>query len=106
MIFFDEIGLCEILDKKPLKIINFKFEYELKQEYLSFIGISNSTLDASKMNRGFTLSVPELHEDLDVIQETSEKIVLSINPLLWRSPFQKLLKHYIIHIGIIKKIGK
>ena len=92
LIFFDEIGLCEISEKKPLKILNFKFEYECKKEYLSFVGISNWILDASKMNRGFTLSVPELHQSLDDIQETCEKIVKSINPKLWRQPYQSIFE--------------
>jgi hypothetical protein len=59
LIFFDEIGLCEISDKKPLKILNFKFETENNNnndndnynKYISFIGISNWILDAAKMNR-------------------------------------------------------
>ena len=92
LIFFDEIGLCEISDKKPLKILNFKFEYESKQDNLSFIGISNWILDASKMNRGFTLCVPELHENLDDMEETCKKIVLSINPILWSKPYDKIFK--------------
>ena len=83
-IFFEEIGLCEMSDKNPLKILNFKLEYDNKKENTSFIGISNWALDASKMNRGFTLSVPELHEIKEDLEETCQKIVTSINPDLWK----------------------
>lgn len=92
LIFFDEFGLCEISDKKPLNILNFKFEYESKHDHLSFIGISNWALGASIMNRGFTLSVPELHENLDDIKETCGKIVKSINPNLWKPPYQQIFE--------------
>ena len=61
LIFFDEIGLCQVSNNNSLKILNFKFEYEQKKENVAFIGISNWILDASKMNRGFNLSVPEIH---------------------------------------------
>ena len=84
-IFFEEIGLCEMSDKNPLKILNFKLEYDNKKDNTAFIGISNWALDASKMNRGFTLSVPELHENIDDLQETCQKIVTSINPDLWKN---------------------
>ena len=101
LILFDEIGLCEISDKKPLKVLNFKLESEtsvIKEEkekkYLSFIGISNWTLDASKMNRGFTLSVPELHDSLDDLEETCKEIVKSINKDLWneQKKYMKIFK--------------
>ena len=92
MIFFDEIGLCEVSDNKPLKILNFKFEYESKVDHLSFIGISNWVLDAAKMNRGFTLSVPELHENVQDIHETCEKLVKSINPYLFEDKYKKIFE--------------
>lgn len=37
------------------------------KNYLCFIGISNWVLDAAKKIRGFTLSVPELHEKYQFI---------------------------------------
>jgi len=46
---------------------------------LSFVGISNWSLDAAKMNRGFTLSVPEIHEKKNDTDKTCEDIVKSIN---------------------------
>jgi len=52
------------------------------------------------MNRGFTLSVPELHENIDDMNETCEQIVKSINPYLWKEQekykqvFESLYKSY------------
>ena len=37
------------------------------------------------MNRGFTLSVPELHDNIGDIEETYEEIGKSINPDLWNN---------------------
>ena len=58
------------------------------------------------MNRGFILSVPELHENIDDMKETCEQIVKSINPYFWKDQekYKKNLKVYIIHIMIIKAI--
>jgi hypothetical protein len=61
------------------------FNHKEKIIYLSFIGISNWILDAAKMNRGFTLSVPELHDNIGDIEETYEEIGKSINPDLWNN---------------------
>ena len=98
-IFFDEIGLCEISEKKPLKVLNFKFEYENKEDYLSFVGISNWSLDAAKMNRGFFISVPELYELDEDAEETCQKIVKNIDSNLWeensKNIFIPLYKAYI-----------
>ena len=56
VILFDEMGLAEISPLNPLKVIH--SELDGKQE-ISFVGISNWTLDASKMNRAIHLSVQE-----------------------------------------------
>ena len=105
-IFFDEIGLCEVSDKKPLKILNFKFEYENKKKYLSFIGASNWNLDASKMNRGFTLLVPELHENKEDVDETCKKIVINISPNLWTEETQKIFEALVLSYIKYKKYLK
>ena len=109
LIFFDEIGLCEISDSKPLKILNFKFEYESKKKYLSFIGISNWILDAAKLNRGFTLSVPELHQIEEDVEDTCKEIVESINKYLfddkkqYKKIFIALYKSYIQYKKLLEK---
>ena len=71
MIYFDEMGLAEISPNNPLKVIHSQLEYEKEEEKLAFVGISNWTLDASKMNRGIYLAVPE-HDEKDCIETAIE----------------------------------
>ena len=47
-VYIDEIGLAEISPYNPLKVLHGLLEYPK----VAFVGISNWTLDASKMNRG------------------------------------------------------
>ena len=63
VIFFDEMGLAEISDNNPLKVIHSELEYDEQRTKVAFVGISNWSLDASKMNRGIYLSIPEPGED-------------------------------------------
>ena len=56
MIYFDEMGLAEISPNNPLKVIHSQLEYDENEDKVAFIGISNWTLDASKMNRGIYLA--------------------------------------------------
>ena len=83
MLFFDEMGLAEKSLNNPLKIlhseleenndtINFNNDKEKIDKKIAFIGISNYYLDASKMNRGILLSIPEMEES-DLI-ETAKNI--------------------------------
>ena len=60
VILFDELGLAEISPNNPLKVIH--SELDDKNE-VGFVGISNWTLDASKMNRGIHLSIQEPDEN-------------------------------------------
>lgn len=61
--FFDEIGLAEISPNNPLKVLHDLLEEEDLQ--VAFLGISNWTLDASKMNRAVYLARWDLdREDL------------------------------------------
>ncbi len=62
MIYFDEMGLAEISPNNPLKVIHSQLEYDENEEKVAFVGVSNWTLDASKMNRGIYLSIPEPKE--------------------------------------------
>ena len=61
MIFFDEMGLAEHSPNNPLKVIHSELEYDLNEgdKKIAFVGISNWALDASKMNRGIYLSIPD-----------------------------------------------
>ena len=86
-IFFDEMGLAEISENNPLKILHSYLEMkedknekeatqiELKKISVSFVGISNWELDASKQNRGIFISRPNLGEK-DLI-ETAKTITQS-----------------------------
>lgn len=47
LIVIDEIGLAELSPYNPLKVLHSRLEPPM----VAFIGISNWTLDASKMNR-------------------------------------------------------
>ena len=61
MIYFDEMGLAEHSPNNPLKVIHAELEYDQNKgsKKIAFVGISNWALDASKMNRGMFLSIPE-----------------------------------------------
>lgn len=62
-VVIDEIGLAEISPHNPLKVLH-SF---LEPPKVAFVGISNWALDASKQNRGITLSKPEPDEE-DLLQ--------------------------------------
>ena len=55
------MGLAEHSPNNPLNVIHSELEYDLKEgdKKVAFVGISNWALDASKMNRGLFLSIPE-----------------------------------------------
>ena len=78
MILFDELGLADQSKTNPLKVLHSKLEYEGKKEGIFFIGISNYSLDAAKVNRALNLSVPNLEEKPDQLKITAESIVKSI----------------------------
>ena len=79
LIFFDEIGLAEHSPNNPLKVILSELENDLNADNkkIAFVGISNWVLDASKMNRGIHISIPDLDEDDDII--TAKAIAKSYN---------------------------
>ena len=79
MIYFDEMGLAEHSPNNPLKVIHSELEYDQNEgdKKIAFVGISNWALDASKMNRGISISIPEPNEDDN--KETSLIIGKSYN---------------------------
>ena len=91
MVLFDELGLAERSKKNPLKVLHSKLEYSGKDEGVSFVGISNYSLDAAKVNRALVLSVPDLDQRLDEIIKTSNNIVESISERLAKDPIFALL---------------
>ena len=77
LVFIDEIGLCELSPSNPLKVLHSFLELDYKdkndRDKITFVGISNWKLDASKMNRGIYLNVssPESNEK-DMIETANE----------------------------------
>ena len=82
MIYFDEMGLAEHSPNNPLKVIHSELEYDLNEgvKKIAFVGISNWVLDASKMNRGLFLSIPQ--PDKDDLKKTAITIAESYNKKL------------------------
>ena len=62
--YFDEMGLAEHSPHNPLKVIHSELEYENNEgnKKIAFVGISNWSLDSSKMNRGLTINIPDPNE--------------------------------------------
>ena len=73
MVLFDEIGLAEISPHNSLKVLHSLLEHPK----VAVIGISNWSLDASKMNRTITLSRPD--PDKDDLLESAISINEHIN---------------------------
>ena len=65
LIYFDEMGLAEKSPNNPLKVIHAELEYDQNEDdkQVAFVGISNWNLDAAKMNRGISISIPEPDEE-------------------------------------------
>ena len=60
--------------------MNHKLEDNSKSEGVSFVGISNFSLDSPKINnRTLFLSLPNLEDKLDQLKATSINIVKSIS---------------------------
>jgi len=79
MILFDELGFAERSKYNPLKALHSVLEFDGNKKGISFVGISNWTLDAAKVNWALNLSVPDLNSSLDDLKMTSESIAGSIN---------------------------
>ena len=106
LVYFDEMGLAEISKNNPLKVIHSQLEYDENETKVAFIGISNWTLDASKMNRGIHLSIPE--PDLEDLKFTAKTIVESYDNFLlteYGSLFEKLAISYYNYKEFLKELG-
>ena len=79
LVIFDELGLAEKSKSYPLKILHSRLEYANNGEGVSFIGISNFSLDVSKENRCLNLLVPNLEDRVDQLINISKSIVQSIS---------------------------
>ena len=90
VILFDEMGLAELSPNNPLKVIH--SELDNNNNEIGFVGISNWSLDASKMNRGVHLSIPEpSREDLKYTAITiATGIYEEIEAIL---PYKKIIQN-------------
>ena len=93
MVCFEEIGLAEVNKNSPLKVIHseleMNFDFEMSDDFeqnlfnnddrakIAFLGISNWSLDASKMNRVIFNVLQE--PDINDLKKTSFEIASSIN---------------------------
>ena len=106
LIFFDEMGLAEHSPNNPLKVIHAELEYDQNEgdKKVAFIGISNWILDAAKMNRGISISIPE--PDVEDNKETSLTIGKSYDEILairYKDFFENLGKSYYDYKDYLKK---
>ena len=92
VILFDEMGLAEISPNNPLKVLH--SELDNNNNEIGFVGISNWSLDASKMNRGVHLSIQEPDkEDLILTANTiATGIYEDIHP--YKKVIEDLTKSY------------
>ena len=108
MILFDELGLSGKSKNKPLKILHSKLEYAGNEEGVSFIGLSDYTLDAAKINRAMFLSVPNLEENIDQLISTTKCIVECISDELYDNIIFEILSRayyeYKYTLNFIKKL--
>ena len=103
VILFDEMGLAEISPLNPLKVIH--SELDGKQE-VGFVGISNWTLDASKMNRAIHLSVqePDLNDLILTANTIANNIYEEIEKIApYKNLIENLTKSYYDYKNYIKK---
>ena len=75
LVFFDEMGLAEDSPENPLKVLHAELEKE--EDKVAFLGLSNWTLDASKMNRVIRNCVQDPDEE-DLIM-TGKVIAKSVD---------------------------
>ena len=108
MILFDRLEIAEKSKNNPLKLLHSNFEYSGKEEGLSFVGLSNYSLDAIKSNRAIILSVPDIDQKVDDLIETSYNIMESISDKLKKDKICDILsKTYFIYkreLQIIKEL--
>jgi len=90
---FDELGLAERSKFKPLKAMHSELDYAGKNEGISFIGLSNYSLDAAKLNRALVSSVPDLDQKVDELINTAQNIVESISPKIKNDKVFEILSH-------------
>ena len=107
VVYMDEMGLAEISENNPLKVMH--SELETEDDLISFVGISNWFIDASKMNRVIYNVVQDPDEN-DII-ETGMEIAKSYEEegefysQKYQIIIQRLSKAYYNFINKKKKIN-
>ena len=106
LIYFDEMGLAEHSPNNPLKVIHSELEYDQNEneKQVAFVGISNWNLDAAKMNRGISISIPEPDEEDN--KETAFTIGNSYNEamaLRYKTFYENLGKSYYNYKKLLKE---
>ena len=91
-VLFDELGLAEKSATNPLKVLHSNLEYNGNKKGISFIGISNYSLDPAKVNGASYISVPNLESLPDRLKETAKSIVESISEDLIENNNIKIFK--------------
>ena len=105
MACFDELGLAERSKNNPLKALHPRLDYAGKNKGESFVGISNYSLDAAKLNRALVLSIPDLAKKLDELINTAQYIVESISPKIKKDKiFEILSRTYYEYKEKLRKI--
>ena len=105
LIFIDEMGIADESKNNPLKVLHSKLdennENDNLDKKLTFIGISNWTLDASKMNRAINIVVEE--PDLDYLLITTKEIVCSIDEkigIIFEKVIKAISESYLDYLNI------
>jgi hypothetical protein len=86
VVLLDEVGLAEVSQNNPLKVLHALIEPDSRKQYTgsrefgelpyAVVGISNWELDAAKMNRAILLTRPE--PGPDDLRKTAFKIVVRV----------------------------
>ena len=93
VVIFDEIGLAEISPHNPLKVM-----HSLREPpRVATVGISNWSLDASKMNRVINLSRTEPGEE--DLRESAESISRDASLIFKNKYLNDLVRWYITYMG-------
>lgn len=107
LLVFDELGLSEKSPTNCLKALHSKLEMSLnpkEQKQISFIGISNWRLDATKMNWIIFLAIPEF--TIPDIKITVESIANSYNDEIYNTFSSEYIKLGDIYYNYKKSLEK
>jgi len=107
LLVFDELGFSEKSPINCLKALHSKLEMSLnpkEQKQISFIGISNWRLDATKMNWIIFLAIPEFA--IPDIKITVESIANSYNDEIYNTFSSEYIKLGDIYYNYKKSLEK